>query len=214
MTEQGVVAVFARSTTIQARASSIDDGIAHVRDVVMPALEGIEGFVGLSMMVDRESGRCIATSAWESEDALRASEEPIRSLRDRAAEILGGSPTVEAWEITVLHRDHTSRSGAGVRSAWLRVDPAQVDRLVEVYKGTSLPAIEQLEGFCSASLLVERTSGRAVSSVTYDSREAMDRNRESSKKVRAAGVTQAGAELLEVREFELAIAHLRVPEMA
>ncbi|MDT5333108.1 MAG: hypothetical protein QOF31_4405, partial [Mycobacterium sp.] len=59
--------VYARSTTIQAQPSSIDDGIAYVRDEVMPALQAMDGYIGLSMLVDRESGRCITTSAWETE---------------------------------------------------------------------------------------------------------------------------------------------------
>ncbi|HEV8566295.1 MAG TPA: hypothetical protein VGQ92_04240 [Actinoplanes sp.] len=206
--------VYARSTTIQARASSIDDGIAHVRDEVMPAIQGIEGCVGLSLLVDRQSGRCIATSAWQSAEAMRASEEQIRSIRNRAAEIFGGSPQVEEWEIAVLHRDHRSREGACVRATWLQVEPAQADRAIDVYKMGSLPAMENLEGFCSASLLVDRASGRAVSSVTYDSLEAMERNREQAKTVRAAGAQEAGAQVLDIGEFELAIAHLRVPEMA
>ena len=75
-------------------------------------------------------------------------------------------------------------------------------------------ALEQMEGFCSASLLVDRGSGRAVSSATYDSVEAMQRNRDQGDKLRAAGTQEAGAEVLDDREFELAIAHLRVPEMA
>ena len=41
----------------------------------MPALAAMDGYIGLSMLVDRESGRCIATSAWETEDALRTSTE-------------------------------------------------------------------------------------------------------------------------------------------
>lgn len=204
----------ARTTSIQAQPTSIDDGIAYVRDTVMPALEDLEGFVGMSLLVDRSSGRCIATSAWQSEEEMRASGEAIRQVRDRAAEIFGGSADVEEWEIAVFHRDHQSGEGACVRATWVRVGPDQIDRGIDVYKATVLPALEQLEGFCSASLLVDRASGRAVSSATYDSVEAMERNRDQLERLRATGTEEAGAEVLDEREFELALAHLRVPEMA
>jgi hypothetical protein len=206
--------MYARSTTIQAQPSSIDPGIAYVRDTVMPALEGIEGCIGVSQLVDRTSGRCIATSAWQSEEAMRASEESVRPVRERLAETFGGSAQVEEWEIAVLHREHRSSTGACVRATWFKVDPDQLDRAVDVYKMTALPGLEELEGFCSASLLVDRASGRAVSSATYDSFEAMERNRDQAGTIRSAVVQEAGAELLDVCEFELALAHLRVPEMA
>lgn len=206
--------MYARSTTIQAQASSIEGGIAHIRDEVRPALEGIEGCIGLSLLVDRQSGRCIATSAWQSEEAMRASEAQVRNVRDRAAEIFGGGAQVDEWEIAVLHRDHRSREGACVRATWFEVAPAQLDRAVDVYKMASLPALEELDGFCSASLMVDRASGRAVSSVTFDSLQAMERNREQAGRVRATGIQEAGATMLDVCEFELALAHLRVPEMA
>jgi heme-degrading monooxygenase HmoA len=192
----------------------MDDGIAYIRDTVMPALEALEGFIGLSLLVDRSSGRCIATSAWQSEEAMRASEQATRQVRNRAAEIFGGSADVEEWEIAVLHRDHRSGDGARVRATWVRLSPDQIDRGIEVYKTNVLPALEELEGFCSASLLVDRASGRAVSSATYDSVEAMEQNRDQLDRLRAAGTQEAGAEVLDEREFELAIAHLRVPEMA
>ena len=117
------------------------------RDTVMPALAGIDGYIGLSLLVDRSSGRCIATSAWQSEEAMRASEESIRPIRDRAAEVFGGSGSVEEWEIAVLHRDHRSRDGACVRATWVKVGPDQIDRGIDFYKMTLLPALEELEGF-------------------------------------------------------------------
>ncbi|MGH3383703.1 MAG: hypothetical protein ACRDO1_03915 [Nocardioidaceae bacterium] len=206
--------MYARSTTLQARPETIDAGVAFVRDQVMPALMEMSGCIGLSMLVDREAGRCIATSAWQDEESMRATDDELRPIRDQVAEIMGGSPQVEEWEIAVLHRDHTSADGACVRATWMTVDPAQVDRAIDVYKMGSLPEMEQLEGFCSASLLVDRASGRAVSSVTYDSHEAMERNREQAAAVRATGTKDAGAEVMDMAEFELAIAHLRVPEMA
>jgi hypothetical protein len=92
-------------------------------------LEGVDGYTGLSLLVDRSSGRCIATSAWQSEEAMRASAESIRSIRDRAAEVFGGSADVEEWEIAVLHRDHRSRDGACVRATWVKVNPFALDEL-------------------------------------------------------------------------------------
>ena len=145
---------------------------------------------------------------------MRSSENQVGLIRDRAAAIFGGSPQVERWEIAVLHRDHRPRDGACVRATWMQVEPAQADRAIDMFKMAMLPAIEDLEGFCSASLMVDRLSGRAVSSVTYDSMESMERNREGARAVRTAGIEEAGAEVLDVGEFELALAHLRVPEMA
>ncbi|HZA12448.1 hypothetical protein [Mycobacterium sp.] len=204
----------ARSTTVQGQSSSIDAGIAHIRDETMPALQAMDGCIGLSALVDRASGRCIITTAWETEEAMRASAEKASQLRDRAAQQLQGSvEKVEEWEIAVLHRDHGSADGACARVTWVRGDPAQMDGNIEYYKTSVLPEIENLEGFCSASLLVDRASGRSVSSVLFDSREAMERNREQSATLKREKIREAGVEELDEREFELALAHLRVPEL-
>jgi hypothetical protein len=205
--------VYARSTTIEAQPSSIDAGIAHVRDVVMPALQKVDGCLGVSLLVDRGSGRCIATSSWDNEQAMRASAREIRPVRDQTAQTFGGSPTVDEWEIAVLHRDHPSSPGAGVRATWLTVRPDQFDRAIEFYRESVLPAIEELEGFCSASLMIDRTSWRAVSSSTFDSVEAMQRNEERARSLRTTRLRDLGADQFDVGEFELAIAHLRVPEL-
>ena len=206
--------MYARSTTVLAHLKSIDAGVAHIRDEVMPTLLGMEGCIGLSMLVDRNTGRCIATSAWRTREAMLASERQLRPVRDHVAEILGNRPQVDEWEIAVLHRDHTSRSGACVRASWVRMAPAQADRVVDVYRMGLLPVMQDYDGFCSASLLVDRPSGLAVSSVSYDSLESMQRSREKSDALREAGAREAGVEIVEVCEFELALAHLRVPEMA
>jgi len=212
---RGWVDVHARSTTIQAQSSSIDDGIAYMRNDLMPELENIDGYVGISLLVDRESGRCIITAAYETEDAMNAAAEKANQLRSRAAEIFGGNvEKVEPWEIGVLHRDHQSADGCCVRATWIKVPPDQANRAIDFYKTSVLPSLEGLEGFCSSSLLIDRSSGRAVSSTTFDSRGAMERNREQAKELRNTRTRELGADVLDIGEFELALAHLRVPEMA
>ncbi|MGH3532853.1 MAG: hypothetical protein ACRDSX_13155 [Mycobacterium sp.] len=205
--------MYARSTTIEAQPSSIDAGIAHVRDVVMPTLQQIDGCVGVSLLVDRQSCRCIATSSWETQEAMHASAERVRPVRDQAAQTFGGSPTVDGWEIAVLHRDHHSGPGACVRATWLKVRPDQFEKAIEFDRDSVLPAIEELEGFCSASLMLDRTSWRAVSSSTFDSLEAMERNGDAARSLRTSRLRDLGADQFDVGEFELALAHLRVPEL-
>ena len=204
----------ARSTTIRANPESIEQGIALVRDEVMPMMLGMDGCIGISMLVDRVSGRCIVTTAWQSKEAMDATAEQVRPSRERAAELLGGRPQVDEWEIAVMHRDHTSAPGACVRATWLRAQPDQLDRVIDLYKMGILPRLQELDGFCSASLMVDRTEGYVVGALTFDSREAMERSREQNEELRQRGVRESGAELMEVGEFELAVAHLRVPEMA
>jgi hypothetical protein len=205
--------VYARSTTVLAHPESIDAGVAHIRDEVMPTVLGTDGCIGLSMLVNRTSGRCIITTAWLDEKAMHASEDHLRPVRERAAEKLGGRPQVDEWGIAVLHRDHTSEPGACVRATWVRTDPQGTDRLVDVYRMGLLPETQEFDGFCSASLMVDRTSGYAVSSVTFDSRDAMLHTSDAAAALRELGAREANAEVVEVGEFDLALAHLRVPEM-
>jgi heme-degrading monooxygenase HmoA len=175
----------------------------------------MDGCVGMSVLVDRESGRCIITTAWETDEAMRASAEKASQLRDQAAEKLGGNvDKIEEWEIAVLHRDHSSGTGACARATWVKGDPATADPKIDYYKTSVLPELGNLDGFCSASLLMDRESGRSVSTVTFDSREAMERNRDQASALKAEKMREAGVEELDECEFELALAHLRVPELA
>ena len=82
--------MYARSTTVRGDPNSVDEGIAYVRDEVMPAVQRMDGCVGLSMLADRTSGRCIVTTAWADYDALRLSADGVKPMRQRAAEIMGG----------------------------------------------------------------------------------------------------------------------------
>jgi quinol monooxygenase YgiN len=184
------------------------------RDEVMPTLQGMAGCIGMSLLSDRESGRCIATTAWEDMAAMQASADQVRPLRARAAKAFSANTSVDEWQIDAVHRDHRSADGACVRATWLKVRPDQFDRALDFYKAAVLPEIEQLDGFCSSSLMSDRGTGRAVVSTTYDSQDAMARTRDTARSLRTALLRDLGADQLDVGEFELSLAHLRVPEMA
>jgi hypothetical protein len=206
-------AVYARSTTFRGRPESVEDGIAFCRDEVLPMCRDLPGCLGLSMIVDRGSGRCIATSSWDSLESMRATMTQMQPMRQRAAEMLGGNPEVAEWEIAVMHRDHRSADGACARVTWLRGDAAAMERAADVFKLAIMPEIQTWDGFCGVSFLINRETGVAVSSVAFDSRAAMEGSREQAIALRAKGSADARLEIMEVSEFELALAHLDVPEL-
>jgi hypothetical protein len=187
---------------------NIDQGIAFIENEAGPMLVKIDGCRGLSLLVDRETGHCIATSSWEDEAAMRASDEQLRPIRDRGRDILGGSMEVDEWEIAVMHRTQHGECG---RVSWLRGD---VDVMAETIRVGILPELERSAGFCSASLLVNRSTGLGCATTAWETRAAMEASRSSADDMRSLAAREAGGEIIDVHEFDLAYAHLHVPEMA
>jgi len=207
--------VFVRTTVIQADPAKIDEGVNVVRERVFPAVSDIDGNVGMSLFVSRETGRCIACTAWQSEEAMQRSADQVVALRDEATEALGATTSeVMQWEVAVVHRDHSAPEGACARITWLKGDPDTADRAADVYRMAVLPRIQEFDGFCSASFFISRDAGRAVGTLTFDSREALEATRDSSRQILEGASREMGATVDDVEEMEVAFAHLHVPEMA
>lgn len=200
--------MFARSTTFHGRPENIDAGIRYVENEAGPMLDRIEGCRGLSLLVDRASGQCIATSSWEDEDVMIASGDVLHQIRERGRDILGGSMQIDTWDIAVMHRN---QHGECCRASWLEGD---VDAMTTSFRMGVLPQLEQTDGFCGASLLVNRTSGLGCSTTCWESRSAMEASRSAADDMRHRAASDAGGSIVDVHEFDLAYAHLHVPEMA
>ena len=204
--------MFARSTTIHGDPGAVDAGIAYVHDESMPMLRAMEGCVGLSMLAERETGRCIVTTSWADHEALQNSADGFVAMRRRAAEIMGGAADVAEWEIALMHRLHSAHHGASARVIWHDGDPADVDRMIDSFRMTVLPQLEELPGCCSVSVLLDRVSGRSVVTTTYDSPQDMVAARDRAMEMRAEFMQKLSRTITEVAEFELVVAHLQVPE--
>ena len=206
--------MYARSTTMRGDPQRIDEGIALVRDEVMPAVQEMDGCIGLSLLVDRSTGTSIVTSAWESENAMRASAQRVQPLRERGADLLSATPEVREWEIAVLHRERAAPEGACASVTWTRGDPQHVDRNLQIFRDQLMPRLVDFDGFCSVSLFINRAEGRGVSAAVFRDRAALDNAREGLDEIRRGAIEQLSLELLDVAEIDVAYAHLRVPEMA
>jgi quinol monooxygenase YgiN len=205
--------VYARSTTITAQPGRIDDGIALVNEL-LPTMTGIDGCMGMSLLVDRSSNRCIATTSWESEITMRGSRDQVQPLRQRLLDTLGAEASaVQEWEIAILHRNHESPDGAGARVTWARPREGDLDRQVDAFRSIVMPMLEAQEGFCGLSMFIDREAGLMCGTASFDRMSILEETREFASQQRARMTERTGVEFLDVLECELAVHHLRVPEL-
>jgi heme-degrading monooxygenase HmoA len=93
----------ARLTTLEALPDRMDDVTRHVQEQVLPQLQQLDGFQGFIVLRDRGSGRLRGVALWESEAALRATDEAAARLRSGVTEATGGTiASVENYEVVVF----------------------------------------------------------------------------------------------------------------
>jgi heme-degrading monooxygenase HmoA len=90
----------ARVTTLDMEPANVDQVRDRLEAEDVPEFKKLDGFKGMTLLTDRQSGKTVAITFWETEDALRQSEEAVKDARQRAAERGGGGePQVERFEV-------------------------------------------------------------------------------------------------------------------
>ncbi len=94
--------MYVRVNTIEGSPDRMDDVTTHIQEQTLPQLRQMEGFKGFVALGDRQSGKMLGVSFWESEEALRATDEAASSVRSGAAETADGIVAgVEEYEVLV-----------------------------------------------------------------------------------------------------------------
>jgi heme-degrading monooxygenase HmoA len=95
--------VHARVSIFEGPPFKIDDLVSQAREQVLPQARQMDGFKGLIALGDRQSGKTLAITFWEDEEAMRASEEAANQLRSESAEASGEQVAgVERYEVVVF----------------------------------------------------------------------------------------------------------------
>jgi heme-degrading monooxygenase HmoA len=75
-----------------------------MREEIMPkAFQEDEGFKGVLALADRQSGKTLTITFWESEETMRATEEEANRLRSELAQAGGETIAgVERYEVGIF----------------------------------------------------------------------------------------------------------------
>lgn len=92
---------YARVSTYEFSADRLDEARPAFEEATQN-LQGMEGITEALFLVDRSEGKAMTITFWESEDALRRSEEQAEQIRQRGAASGGGQITgVTRYEIAL-----------------------------------------------------------------------------------------------------------------
>jgi hypothetical protein len=98
----------ARVTTLEVPPDRIDVAKRNVREQVLPRLSQMEGFKGMVALGSGQSGKLQGVAFWESEEALRATDQSVVPVREGVAEAAGGTVAgVEEFEVFVFEAPST-----------------------------------------------------------------------------------------------------------
>ncbi|MGH7687782.1 MAG: antibiotic biosynthesis monooxygenase [Candidatus Dormibacteria bacterium] len=91
--------VRASRITADPTKAAADNGASY--RTMVASMRQVEGFLGALLLVDRNDGRSLGLTFWESAQALAASEDVASELRRGGASTVGATtePTVERYEV-------------------------------------------------------------------------------------------------------------------
>lgn len=94
--------MFARVRTTSGVPEKVDDGIRHFRENVVASYKNVAGFKGAYMLVNRQSGKIVGITLWDTEANMQATDRKSEQLRAAGSQVVGGTtPEPEEYEVVV-----------------------------------------------------------------------------------------------------------------
>jgi heme-degrading monooxygenase HmoA len=98
--ERSLAVLYARVSTLEGSPEHIDEGVRFLREEILPTGKEYTGFKGLIALADRTSGKALSITLWDSEEAMRATEQDANQRRSGWAKTSRHQiATVERYEV-------------------------------------------------------------------------------------------------------------------
>ena len=195
--------MYARVASFEGRDSSLtDELIQRVRDQGPSSVPDAKGFLGL---FDRERGTSLGITFFDSEDAVRNSEQAFEDMAQHfPSEMRGRRTSVDVCEVTIFDGDAERAKAARVSA--LEGSPDQIDDSVDKVKEETLPRVRELQGNVGMIALADRKSGRVTAITLWESAEALRESEQQANRLREQAAESGGQRIGAVDRYEVAVA--------
>jgi heme-degrading monooxygenase HmoA len=195
--------MYARVASFEGRDASLtDELIQRVRDQGPTSVPDAKGFLGL---FDRERGTSLGITFFDSEEAIRNSEQAFEDMAQHfPAEMRGRRTSVDIHEVTIFEGDAERAKAARVSS--LEGSPDQIDDSVRKVQSETLPKLREIEGNVGMIGLADRKSGRVTAITLWESADALRQSEQQADRLREQAAESGGQKIGSVDRYEVAVA--------
>ncbi len=195
--------MYARVASFEGRDPGLtDELIQRVRDQGPSSVPDAKGFLGL---FDRERGTSLGITFFDSEDAVRNSEQAFEDMAQHfPSEMRGRRTSVDVCEVTIFDGDAERAKAARVSA--LEGSPDQIDDSVDKVKEETLPRVRELQGNVGMIALADRKSGRVTAITLWESAEALRESEQQANRLREQAAESGGQRIGAVDRYEVAVA--------
>jgi heme-degrading monooxygenase HmoA len=195
--------MYGRLTRIQGTPAEIQEGVRTFEQNVARTARDLPGNVGIVLMVNPEEGKGIGITYWADKNALAASSDAMKKVRETATQSAGTRiANVDTGELLSMESSGEPKPHTFTRLNTLAGKPEQIDAALAAYKKDVVPLLKSLKGFRAATMVANRESGKIwVTSIweTAADREASDAQ---LTELRRKTASTAGAGDVNVEHFE------------
>jgi hypothetical protein len=161
------------------------------------------------LFVDRELGKLLVASWWDSEKARQDSDEVLRERRVALLEPFAATMAIENYEAVVFHQVRQPGPGAAIRLTRVEFDPSDAELFADTFRASVLPRLETLTGLDRAVLLLDAARGRGRVGAIFSDRAALAASRAGQAAARHEGAAKAHVTVNALEEFDVVFSEVR-----
>jgi heme-degrading monooxygenase HmoA len=184
-------------------ASLVDELKTRARESAPRWQEAMPAARGHMMLVDRERGRALGVTFFDTEADIREAEPVFDRMGDEMPEETRGKRVgVSTYEVTISEGGEDARAA---RVSRFEGDAGRIDEDTRHAVDTILPRVRQVSGSKGIYSLADRSSGRVLTITLWDSPESLQASEEQADKLRAESAEAGGAKIAAVDRYEVAM---------
>ena len=195
--------MYARVARFEGRDTSLTDELTRrVRDQGPSSVPEAKGFLGL---FDRERGSALGITFFDSEEAIRNSEQAFEDMAQHfPPEMRGRRTSVDVCDVLIFEGDADRAKAARVST--LEGSPASIDSSFGKFQSETLPKARELQGNVGFIGFADRKSGRATLITLWESPDAMRQSEQQANQLREQAAQSGGQRVAGVDRYEVAVA--------